>query len=325
MLRSEGGDSGEGKLLAGHGDGIADGEDAGVKDTDHVAGVGLLHNLPFGSHHLLGLGKPHFPAPLDMVVFRIPGEFAGADAHKGQPVPVGLIHVGLDLEHKGGEIRAEGIDGAAVGHTAQRGRRQLQEGFQEGLNAEVCQCGAEEHRAQLSPADLLQVHFPTGGQKLNIVNELLVLLLTVEKPGHLGIIQVNGLLACLVLAGNAGEEQELAVFPVVNPLEIFAGADGPVHGVGLNAQLPLQFVQQVEGILRLPVHFVDKGENGNMPHGTDLEQLPGLGFHALGAVNDHDGGIRGHQGAVGILREILVARGIQNVDAEALILELHHG
>ena len=152
-----------------------------------------------------------------------------------------------------------------------------------------------------------------------------MLLLTVEEPGHLGIIQVNGLLACLVLAGNAGEEQELAVFPVVNPLEIFAGADGPVHGVGLNAQLPLQFVQQVEGILRLPVHFVDKGENGNMPHGTDLEQLPGLGFHALGAVNDHDGGIRGHQGAVGILREILVTRRIQNVDAEALVLELHHG
>ena len=152
-----------------------------------------------------------------------------------------------------------------------------------------------------------------------------MLLLTVEETGYLGVVEVHGLLTRLILAGYTGEEQELAVFPVVNPLEIFAGADGPVHGVGLDAQLPLQFVQQVEGILGFPVHFVDKGENGDMPHGADLEQLPGLGLHALGAVNDHDGGIRGHQRAVGILREVLVARGIQNVDAEALILELHHG
>ena len=62
-----------------------------------------------------------------------------------------------------------------------------------------------------------------------------------------------------------------------------------------------------------------------MPHGADLEELPGLGLHALGAVDDHDGGVRGHQGAVGVLGEVLVAGGVQNVDAEAIILELHHG
>ena len=49
------------------------------------------------------------------------------------------------------------------------------------------------------------------------------------------------------------------------------------------------------------------------------------GSTPLAAVNDHDGGIRRHQGAVGVLGEVLVARGIQNVDAEAAVLELHHG
>ena len=33
--------------------------------------------------------------------------------------------------------------------------------------------------------------------------------------------------------------------------------------------------------------------------------------------------VGGHQGAVGVLGEVLVARGVQNVDAEALVLELH--
>ena len=31
------------------------------------------------------------------------------------------------------------------------------------------------------------------------------------------------------------------------------------------------------------------------------------------------------RGAVGVLREVLVAGGVQDVDAEALVLELHHG
>ena len=59
-----------------------------------------------------------------------------------------------------------------------------------------------------------------------------------------------------------------------------------------------------------------------MAQGADLEQLDGLGLNTLGGVDDHDGGIRRPQGTVGILGEVLVAGGIQNVDALALIVEL---
>ena len=55
-----------------------------------------------------------------------------------------------------------------------------------------------------------------------------------------------------------------------------------------------------------------------------LKQLDGLGLNALGGVNDHDGGIRRHQGAVGVLTEVLVAGRVQNVDALALIVELQN-
>ena len=95
----------------------------------------------------------------------------------------------------------------------------------------------------------------------------------------------------LALARIAGEEDQLFLLPVVNALKILAGADGPVHGIGFDAQFPLHFIQQVEGVLGFPVHLVDEGEDGNMAHGADLEELPGLGLHALGAVDDHDGGI----------------------------------
>ena len=112
---------------------------------------------------------------------------------------------------------------------------------------------------------------------------------------------------------------------VIDALELLAAADGPVHGVGLDAELVFQLVEQVERVLGLAVHLVDKREDRDMAHGADLEQLARLRLDALAAVDDHDGGVRRHERAVGILREILMARRIEDVDAEALILELHDG
>ena len=119
--------------------------------------------------------------------------------------------------------------------------------------------------------------------------------------------------------------EPLPVLAVVHALELLAAADGPVHRVGVDAQLFLQLLAQLKGVPGLPVHLVDEGEDGDVPHGAHLEELPGLGLHALGGVNDHDGGVGRHQGAVGVLGEVLVAGCVQNVDAEPLVLELHDG
>ena len=98
---------------------------------------------------------------------------------------------------------------------------------------------------------------------------------------------------------------------------------GQFIGAGTDAQHVFQFFHQGEGILRGPVHLVDKGEDGNIPHPADLEQLDGLFLHALGRVDQHDRRVGGDQHAVGVLTEILVAGGVQNVDAEAVVFELH--
>ena len=79
------------------------------------------------------------------------------------------------------------------------------------------------------------------------------------------------------------------------------------------------------GISGLPVKFVDKGKNRNVAHDADLKQLDGLRLHALGAVDHHDRGVRRHQGTVGILREVLVSRRIQDIDAVSVIVKLHGG
>ena len=171
------------------------------------------------------------------------------------------------------------------------------------------------------------VQIKRGGravQQLDLVGELLVEPLA-DQSVQVGIAQLHlgggGRLGSAV----GGEVDNLAAAPVIYALEVLAAADGPVHRVGLDAQLLLQLLQQLEGVPRLPIHLVDKGEDGDVPHGAHLEQLAGLGLHALGRINDHHRAVRGHEGAVGVLGEVLVAGGVQDVDAVALVLELHDG
>ena len=83
-------------------------------------------------------------------------------------------------------------------------------------------------------------------------------------------------------------------------------------------------ISDIERILD-EVIFIDKGKNRNMPHDTDLEQLPRLRLHAFAGVYHHDCRIRSHQSAVSVFREILMARRIKNIDAVSAIVELQHG
>ena len=140
-----------------------------------------------------------------------------------------------------------------------------------------------------------------------------------------GIAQFGlGLVDLLHAVGTAvaGESQHLAGVAVEHALELLAAADGPVHGVGLDAQDLLDVLHQLKGVAGFAVHLVDEGEDGDVTQGADLEQLDGLGLNALCRIDDHDSGVRCHQGTVGILREVLMARGIQNVHALACIVEL---
>ena len=120
-----------------------------------------------------------------------------------------------------------------------------------------------------------------------------------------------------------GKSKNLPRLTVVDALEILSAADGPVHGIGADAEFLLQLFQQIIGAARLTVQLVDEGEDGNMPHGADAEKLSGLRLNALRRVNDHDGGVGSHEGAVGVLRKVLMPGGIEDVDAVSVVFKLH--
>ena len=60
-----------------------------------------------------------------------------------------------------------------------------------------------------------------------------------------------------------------------------------------------------------------------MPHSADLKELARLRLNTLCRVNYHYGAVSRHKGAVGVLRKVLMPRGIENIYAKAFIFKLH--
>ena len=251
-------------------------------------------------------------------------ELAADHAHNGQAVAVGGVHVGLNLEDEAGEVRLGGRNLADVGGAGQRRRRDGQKRLQERLHAEVGDRRAEEQRREAAfQHGLLVKGVARHVQKLDLFAQAAEVM-RLQRGGSLGAVQLHRPLvghAHAVVA--AGIEQNVPALALIDALKVAVHADGPVHGAGADAQHLLQLLHQRKGVLAGAVHLVDEGEDGDVAQAADLEELDGLFLYALGRVDEHDRRVRRHQHAVGILAEILVAGGVQNVDAVAVVFKLH--
>ena len=249
-------------------------------------------------------------------------ELARADAHKSDAVAVVLVHVGLDLKHKAAKVVAAGIDrliGERIGIGA-RCRGKTQEFLEEGLHAKVGKRRAKERRAQLAAGHGIQVELVASAiEQLDVVHQVLMVLLTDELV-HGRIAQLG--LDLDDLLGGVGVTVALKGDNATGLTVEHAAADRPVHGIRIDAQDILDLFHELKRIASLVVELVHKGEDGNVAQRTDLKELFGLGLDALSAVDDHDRGVGGHKGTVGIFRKVLVAGGIEDVDAGAVVGEL---
>ena len=106
--------------------------------------------------------------------------------------------------------------------------------------------------------------------------------------------------------------------------EAIAALGRPPDRGGIELQPAGDVVQQGHRVLGLAVQLVDEGDDRDVAQAADLEQLQRLRLDALGGVQHHDGAVGRRQGAVGVLREVLVARRVQQVEHLAVVLERHH-
>ena len=121
------------------------------------------------------------------------------------------------------------------------------------------------------------------------------------------------------------EGKDLLCITVKNASEFLTGTDWPVDRTGSNAKLFFDLIQKIKRIIGISVHLVDKCKDRDVSHNTDFEKFTGLCLNTFGTIDDHDRGIRCHQGTVGILGEILMSRCIQNIDTISVVMELKNG
>ena len=125
--------------------------------------------------------------------------------------------------------------------------------------------------------------------------------------------------------GLVVEEKYLFGFSDIYALKITVSSDRPVDRGTADAEDFLEFIDKVKRVLRGTVHLVDEGEDRDTALTADGKELDGLRLDTFRAVKEHDRGVCRTERAVGILGEVLVAGGVKDIDAVAVVVELHDG
>ena len=283
---------------------LVDGVPVGPEDRGGVLGG----ERPAG--RLVGDGHPRSNRP-------------GAHPDEGDVVPVSRVHVGLDLEHESGERSVEGPAGPVDVGPGRRRRGQVDHRVEQVAHAEVGQCRSDEQRAASRRPGTTS---GPGRRRPRRAGR------TPRWPAPRRPLPAGGLLG----GRPAPPATAVAPRPVrvkrtkspvrrsMTPRKSPGTPTGQVTGVGRNLIMVLDLVEQLQRVAAGPVVLVEEGDDRQVAGPAHLEQLEGLGLDALGHVEHHDRGVGGGQDPVGVLREVAVTRGVEQVDHVVPVGELQH-
>ncbi len=174
-------------------------KNAGVEDADDVPRVGLVYDLPFGGHKLLAAATGAFFAALDMIIFCVALELAGADTHEGQTVAVGLVHVCLNFEHERGK---SGLNVSITPQSASRGRGlgvMRRNSSRNGSTPKLVRAEPKNTGDRRPARTIVEVKLRTGPRRAaHIVDQLLMAALA-DELRDLRVVQINFHLAARFL------------------------------------------------------------------------------------------------------------------------------
>ena len=100
---------------------------------------------------------------------------------------------------------------------------------------------------------------------------------------------------------------------------------GHVSGASGRPSVSVEVVDHPERLHAGPVVLVHERDQRDAARPGDLEELLGLRLDAAGGVDQDHGGVDRGQHPQRVLGEVLVARGVEQVEDDALVLEAQHG
>ena len=319
--------------LAGR-DRVADAKEPGIDQADHVAGIGALDRLALAREEAVRPGHAHLAAQPRVVDGHVLLEDARADAHERDAVAVALVHVRLDLEDEAGEdrrssVRARCSSPPSCAWRGAGGGASSSKRVEERLDAEVVQRAAEEDRDHARRAELLRgrtrAPAPSSSSTSSrsschaVRADRVVERRIVEtadrrpaRPTRRAAVRSKRSTCCCAGRRRPGTSGRLPIGQFIGtaPMLQLAARSRSSSSNGSRAGL---------------VELVDEGEDRDVPHAADLEQLARLRLDALRRVEHHHRAVGRGERAVGVFAEVLVAGRVEQVEAVAVVLELQRG
>ena len=248
-------------------------------------------------------------------------EVAGHDAGVGQPVAVRRVHPGLHLEDEGAEVV---VDVRAACRRRRRPCRAAARGRAAGRAA------ARRRSSAGREANMTGVVSPARKRCLVVVGvvgrEQLVLL---DRGGPRVGVASSTSSAGIRTSGARVAPPAVRVYftnsPVrrsSTPRKSPASPTGQVSGVGRS--LICCSIWSISSSADEPraVPLVDDGDHRDAAQGADLEELERLRLEPLARVDQHHGGVDRREHAVGVLGEVAVPGGVDQVDHVVAVVEL---
>ena len=116
-----------------------------------------------------------------------------------------------------------------------------------------------------------------------------------------------------ILAAVSRDEIDVLLPYIVDSLEVISHSDRKAQGSYTKPQLLFHFVQEIKGVLTFAVELIDKNNHRNIAHATYLYEFFCLFLNPFGHINHYDDTIHSSKRTEGILGEVLVTGGIQDV------------
>src|SRR5690554_1613654 len=307
---------------------IADTEEPWIEEPDDIASVRFMNRLAILREELLGAIQTDLLAEPEMMHPHPAFKFSRANACEGDAIAMRRIHIGLDFEDERAEaIVAWGDDEIARCKAFGWRLREVFKLTKEGLHAEIRKrASKEDRRERAAEKSRLVPLFPCAFKKLDLIlqrrRRFFTKPLFEERIVDTGDLHY-GLL--LVARGAFRKARDVAIADMIDALEKVATADGPGDWIGRDLEDLFDLTHQLERIARGAIKLIDERDDGDSAHPADVEKLLSLRLDALRRIDDHDGRIGRHECAIGILAEIVVAGGIEEVPADSFVLELEDG
>ena len=214
----------------------------------------------------------------------------------------------------------------AAGLARRRFGRELEKLAQERLDAEVRERAAEERRRQLTRQNRRFIERMAGRvEQTDVLHEPVVRLFAEQLAERLVVERPDvdlGATRAVVL--RALEQVDQLAPPVVDADERAVAVDRPRDRMAGDAEVRFDVADQLERIFADAVALVHEREDRRAPALADVEELARPILDALAVVEQHHRAVGGDERAVRVLGEVLVPRGVEQVDVVAVVLELHH-